>query len=188
MLYLIDEFTHECLAIRVDPVWTALHWQGFLSASTTLVGAAMCPTSHDDSSVNSFSADAIRGELSFPQGIPANLTSGGITIPATVPHSGRESFEGTTPLCEDGARRHAGHRRRSLGSRDCNAVAVLSGSADGQTEGFITAPSGITPSMTNRHRAISSLRARATTITLRRRRPVEPTRSRNQATCAAPGW
>src|ERR1700722_2538196 len=32
-------------------------------------------------------------------------------------------------------------------------------------EGFITAPSGITPSMTNRHRAISSLRARATTIT-----------------------
>jgi hypothetical protein len=29
---------------------------------------------------------------------PANLTSGGITIPATVPHSGRESFEGTAPL------------------------------------------------------------------------------------------
>src|SRR5580704_3035916 len=44
-------------------------------------------------------------------------------------------------------------------------------------EGFITAPSGITPSMTNRHRAISSLRARATTITLRIRRPVEPTSS-----------
>jgi hypothetical protein len=32
---------------------------------------------------------------------PAKLTSGGITIPATVPHSGRESFEGTTPLCEE---------------------------------------------------------------------------------------
>jgi hypothetical protein len=28
----------------------------------------------------------------------ANLTSGEITIPATVPHSGRESFEGTAPL------------------------------------------------------------------------------------------
>jgi hypothetical protein len=40
----------------------------------------------------------IRGELSFPQGFPANLTSGGITIPTTVPHSGRESFEGTAPL------------------------------------------------------------------------------------------
>jgi hypothetical protein len=30
----------------------------------------ICPASHDDSSVNSFSADAIRGELSFPQGFP----------------------------------------------------------------------------------------------------------------------
>ena len=37
------------------------------------------------------------------QGFPANLTSGGMVIPTTVPHSGRESFEGTAPLCEDGA-------------------------------------------------------------------------------------
>ena len=28
----------------VGPVWTALRWQGFLGASATLVGAAMCPT------------------------------------------------------------------------------------------------------------------------------------------------
>ena len=54
--------------------------------------------SHEGSSVNRFLPMPIRGELSFPQGIPANLTSGGITIPATVPHSGRESFEGTAPL------------------------------------------------------------------------------------------
>src|SRR6516165_574373 len=26
-----------------------------------------------------------------------------MVIPTTVPHSGRESFEGTAPLCEDGA-------------------------------------------------------------------------------------
>jgi hypothetical protein len=30
--------------VRVDPVWTALFWQGFLGASATLVGATMCPT------------------------------------------------------------------------------------------------------------------------------------------------
>ncbi len=35
----------------------------------------------------------------------------------------------------------------------------------------MTAPSGITPSMTNRHKAIRSLRASATTMTLRTRRP-----------------
>jgi hypothetical protein len=31
-------------ASPLNPVWTALYWQGFLSASATLVGAAMCPT------------------------------------------------------------------------------------------------------------------------------------------------
>ena len=48
----------------------------------------MSSASHEGSSVNSFLPMAIRGELSFPQGIPCNLTSGGITIPATVPHDG----------------------------------------------------------------------------------------------------
>src|SRR5580658_1160031 len=51
-----------------------------------------------------------------------------------------------------------------------------------QAEGFKTAPSGTTPSMTNLHNAISSFRARATTMILRTRRPVDPTRSRNQQT------
>jgi hypothetical protein len=45
-----------------------------------------------------------------------------------------------------------------------------------------TAPSGTTPSMTNLHSAISSFRARATTMILRTRGPVDPTRSRNQQT------
>src|SRR3974377_201998 len=45
-----------------------------------------------------------RSEVSsLLQDFPANLTSGGMVIPTTVPHSGRESFEGTAPLCEDGA-------------------------------------------------------------------------------------
>jgi hypothetical protein len=38
----------------------------------------------------------------LPQVLPANLTSGGMIIPTTVPHSGREGFKGTAPLCEDG--------------------------------------------------------------------------------------
>jgi len=41
-----------------------------------------------------------RSEVSsLLQDFPANLTSGGMVIPTTVPHSGRESFEGTAPLC-----------------------------------------------------------------------------------------
>jgi hypothetical protein len=44
--------------------------QGLFSGVAPIVGAVMSPASHDDSSVNSFSADAIRGELSFPQGFP----------------------------------------------------------------------------------------------------------------------
>jgi hypothetical protein len=47
---------------------------------------------------------------------------------------------------------------------------------------FKTAPSGTTLSTTNLHSAISSFRARATTMILRTRRPVDPTRSRNQQT------
>src|ERR1039457_2165520 len=51
-----------------------------------------------------------------------------------------------------------------------------------QAAGFKTAPPSNTPSMTNLHSAISSFRARATTMILRTRRPVDPTRSRNQQT------
>jgi hypothetical protein len=96
-------------------------YQGLFFGVALVVGAVMSSASHEGSSVNRFLPMPIRGELSFPQGSPANLTSGGITIPATVPHSGRESFEGTAPLCKDGARRHAEDRRRSLRSPDCAA-------------------------------------------------------------------
>ena len=51
----------------------------------------------------------------------------------------------------------------------------------------MTAPSGTTPWVANRHRAISSFRANAITITLRMRAPMPLTRSRNQPTWAEPG-
>ena len=51
--------------------------------------------------------------------------------------------------------------------------------------GFIVVPSGTTPCVTNRHRAISSLRASATIITFRTRVPVTPARLRYQCTRAA---
>jgi hypothetical protein len=51
-----------------------------------------------------------------------------------------------------------------------------------QVTGFSTAPSGTTPWVAYRHKAISSRRAIATTMTLRMRFPVPPTRSRNQMT------
>jgi len=102
-------------------------------------------------------------------------------IPTTVPHSGREELQenGTTLYRR---RRSAmpnngdvpSDRRTALRAQrnpDCWA---------GQAAGLKTAPSGNTPSMTNLHSAISSFRARATTMILRTRGPVDPTRSRNQ--------
>ena len=86
-------------------------------------------------------------------------------IPTTVPHSGtRELQENGTTLC----RRHRSampnngdvpsDRRTALRSQR-NPIA-----SPDQAAGFKTAPSGTTPSMTNLHSAISSFRARATTI------------------------
>ena len=81
----------------VMPGWRS-QIKGCFAANARFASAVMSSASHEGSSVNGFLPMAIRGELSFPQGIPPNPTSGGITIPATVPHSGRESFEGTAPL------------------------------------------------------------------------------------------
>jgi hypothetical protein len=53
----------------------------------------------------------------------------------------------------------------------------LRGSGFSQDAGFMTAPSGTTPWVANRHKAINSFRASATTITLRMRRPVPLMRS-----------
>ena len=63
-------------------------------------GADMCPASHDDLSVNTLSF--VPEVSSRTADLPANLTSGGMMIPATVPHTGPESSKGTAPLCEDG--------------------------------------------------------------------------------------
>ena len=79
--------------------------------------------------------------------------------------------------------RQAGQRRRPLGSVcPCRSTARVPIRKVNQATGFITAPSGTTPWVANRHKAIRSRRAIATTMTLRMRFPVPPTRSRNQMT------
>src|ERR1700761_8550229 len=68
------------------------------------------------------------------QGFPANLTSGGMVIPTTVPHSGRESFQGTAPLCVDGAeapRRTTATFPRITGLRCCCGAARFRRRLDG---------------------------------------------------------
>lgn len=150
-------------------------------------GTFMCPASHDEAPVNGFVL-VIRGELSSCR-------------PVCEPHIRRDpdpnhclAYEtgelqrNATNSVKTAPRRHAGQQRCSLGHRAAMPSQYCPISSDCYADGFMIAPSGTTPSTTNRHRAISSLRARATTITLRTRRPVEPVRSRNQATCATPGW
>ena len=68
------------------------------------------------------------------QDFPANLTSGGMVIPTTVPHSGRESFQGTAPLCVDGAkapRRTTATFPRITGLRCCCGAARFRRRLDG---------------------------------------------------------
>jgi len=104
-------------------------------------------------------------------------------IPATVPHSGRgELQENGTTLCR---RRCSAMPNNGDVSSDHRTALRAQRRPDwraDQAAGFKTAPSGTTPSMTNLHSAISSFRAKATTMILRTRRPVDPTRSRNQQT------
>ncbi len=119
---------------------------------------------------------------------PANLTSGGTMSP---------------PLSRIRDGRAPGGRHHSLRRRACtrpdNGDAPLDSAPElpcspgsifgvAQGAGFMTAPPGTTPCVANRHKAISSFRASATTITLRMRAPVPLTRSRNQLTSAEPGW
>jgi hypothetical protein len=149
-----------------------------------LVGAAMCSASHDGFSVKGREGqeNVIQGGALIPAGFPAKPHIRWELIPTTVPHSGRESSKRTAPLCVDGAaapRRTTATFPRITG---CLALAAQAGLETDQVAGFKTAPSGTTPSVTNRHSAISSFLARATTMTLRTRRPVDPTRSRNQQT------
>ena len=120
--------------------------------------------------------------LSSLQAFPAKPHIRRELIPTTVPHPGRESSKRTAPLCVNGAVAPC----RTTATFPWIGGLLRVRSAD-RTAGPIrqqalVAPSGTTPSMTNRHSAISSFRARATTIIFRARRPVDPTRSRNQRT------
>ena len=122
-------------------------------------------------------------------GSPTNLTSGGTGGPDHGPASGTEELqEGGTALSGgvgfaspdngDAPSDRSGQARRSAALAD--AVSQAAGSS--------AAPSGTTPWVANRHKAIRSFRASATTMTLRRRRAAPPRRSRNQHTTALPGW
>lgn len=174
---------------------TAPSAQGISSLMFARSGADMCPASHEGvlyklifhcgfSSCISGSSSAVQGEaLVMGRVLPANLTSGGKIFPprsriraGRAPggrhHSVRRRFSH-----QAGQRRHPPWTqmpmlRRSLGET----------SEAAQHAWFTTAPSGTTPWVAYRHKAIRSRRAIATTITLRMRRPVPLTRSRNQLT------
>ena len=58
-------------AIQHSHAWMALADQGLCFAANAMFSSAvMSSASHEGSSVNGFLLMAIRGELSFPQGIP----------------------------------------------------------------------------------------------------------------------
>jgi hypothetical protein len=160
--------------------------------------APICPASHEGVCVKLFHASISRvrlprvssskAELSSSQGASCKPHIRRDCVPTTVPRSGRESSRRAAPLCVDGA---LAPGRTTVTPPWIRAPEPACGSGPtlraGQDAGFMTAPSGTTPWVANRHKAISSFRARATTITLRMRRPVPPTRSRNQVAWAEPG-
>ena len=156
----------------------------FASEGVLAEVADMYPASHDGFSVKCrLEETAIQGGALISAGFPCKPHIRRELIPATVPHSGRgELQENGTTLYK---RRDAPCRTTVTFPRIAGLFRVGSaGRTPGtdQAAGFRTAPSGATPSVTNRHSAISSFRARATTMILRTRRPVGPTRSRNQQT------
>ena len=147
-----------------------------------------CPASHDDVSVKGSIVLWGPRRALFRQTLSANLTSGGSKIPTAVPPAGLESSKGTSPLCVDGIMVPCRTTMTFPRSPARFAVAEQPDLAERQAAGFMIAPSGTTPSTTNRQRAIGSFRASATIITLRKRRAVCLVRSRNQTTCAAWAW
>ena len=154
----------------------------------------MCPASHDGFSVNR-SHDGFSVNRSFDLSRPrskAGLSFCRLPLqtshPAGVDPSHCPAFgTGRAPRERHHSIltalwRHAEQRRRSLGSPDRSAWQRSPDCGIDQAADFKTAPSGTTPSTTNLHSAISSFRARATTMIFRTRRPVDPTLSRNQQT------
>jgi hypothetical protein len=131
----------------------------------------------------------VQGGALVTAGLPCEPHIRRDCVPTTVPHSGRESSRRAAPLYETATFAPG----RTTATPPWIRVPVPFGrpgstNEGNQDAGFMTAPSGTLPWVANRHRAISGFRASATTITLRMRLPVPPTRLRNQLTCAAPGW
>jgi len=153
----------------------------------TLAGWSVQPCVRPHMMVSPSRADLGRSRskvgLSCSAGLPLQTSHPAGVIPATVPHSGRgELQENGTTLCR---RRCSAMPNNGDVSSDHRTALRAQRRPDwraDQAAGFKTAPSGTTPSMTNLHSAISSFRAKATTMILRMRRPVDPTRSRNQQT------
>jgi hypothetical protein len=109
--------------------------------------------------------------------------------PTTVPYAGRRAPGGRHHSVKTAAKHHAEQRRRPLGPLSPRRLGSPGPACrTDQDVGFMAAPSGNTPWVANRHSAISSFRARATTITFRMRAPVAPARSRYQRTQTESGW
>ena len=157
--------------------------------------ADMYPASHEGvlyklifhcgfSSCISGSSSAVQGEaLVMGRVLPANLTSGGKIFPPRSRIRAGRAPGGQAPLCETALFAP----RRTTATPPWTQMPMLRRSLGETSEAaqhawFTTAPSGTTPWVAYRHKAIRSRRAIATTITLRMRRPVPLTRSRNQLT------
>lgn len=167
-----------------------LHCKRFVVVSAFIfVSTVVCPASHDDFSVNRLfsilvpEANSLSADACLQTSHPAGTWSQPLSrfrdwrAPKERHHSVKTAF--IVP------RRTTATFPRSPGGY---ALAEQPDLVDLYAAGFIVTPCGTTPSVTNRQRAISSFRASATIITFRMRRPVWPVLSRNQVTCAAPGW
>ena len=124
-----------------------------------------------------------KAELSSQQGTTLQTSHPAGRCPDHGPAFGTgELQEDGTTLLDGGfrARPDNGDAPLDRFARACCSPGLIRN--DNQGTGFSTAPSGTTPWVAYRHKAIRSRRAIATTMTLRMRFPVPPTRSRNQMT------
>src|ERR1700727_2932702 len=96
-------------------VWTA-PWQELSDVLQHWSGAVTCPASHDAFSVNGFLPTTIRGELSCCRAsLLTSHPAGWFSRPLSHIRDGRASKERHHSV-ETAPKRHAGQRRRSLGS------------------------------------------------------------------------
>ena len=177
-------------------MWTTPSSQDVCSALIRSL-ASICPASHEGMPVKLFLHLRLRSRLSavahfnfrprwssrHGRALPCEPHIRRDDVPTTIPHSGRESSRRAAPLYETAA---FAPGRTTATPPWIPLPAPLGGTGStrkiNQDTGFVTAPSGTTPWVANRHKAIRSRRAIATTMTLRMRFPVPPTRSRNQMT------